>query len=128
MALRDKLRDRAQPLLRPGDQVRWVFLTQTGMSPLTPLGGLLGVFIRDYWVVVVTDTELVVMVASRWSGARPTQVAYAVPRTILDPRGRVWAKIGLAGRTHYLHRRFFPDVRAQDAEMTSTPDEVLPRD
>ena len=38
MALRDKLVERVQPFLEPGEQVQAVFLAQTGPNPF--LGGL----------------------------------------------------------------------------------------
>jgi hypothetical protein len=117
MALREKLVERAQPLLAPGDQIRHVFMTQTGMSPYSPIGGAIGVFLRKYWVVAVTDTQFVVMKAGVWGPAKPKEVAYAVPRTVLDPSGKLWAKIELGTQTHYLPRRFFGDVQAQDSDL-----------
>ncbi|MFI5042690.1 MAG: hypothetical protein ACHQNA_12730 [Acidimicrobiales bacterium] len=117
MPLRDKLTTRAQALLDPGDQVRHVFMTQSGMSPYSPIGGAIGSLLRKYWVVAVTDTQLVVMRASVFGPSKPKSVAFAVPRSVLAPDGKLWAKIVLGSDTHYLNRRFFKDVQAQDAEL-----------
>ncbi len=117
MALRDKLTARAQPLLTGNDQVRHVFMTQTGMSPYSPIGGALGLFFRKYWIVVATDTQLVVMPTGKLTSTKPKSIAYAVPRQIIDPQGKLWAKTTLGNTTHYIHRRFFKDVQAQDAEL-----------
>jgi hypothetical protein len=121
MALREKLTERGQALLQPGDQIRHVFMTQSGMSPYSPIGGLIGALIRKYWVVAVTDNQLVVMKASLWMPSKPKNVAFAVPRTVLAPDGKIWAKISLGNKVHYLNRRFFGDVRAQDGELAGGP-------
>jgi len=117
MPLRDKLTARAQPLLAPNDQIRHVFMTQTGMSPYSPIGGALGLLFRKYWIVAVTDTQMVVMGSGRLTSTKPKSIAYAVPRQIIDPQGKLWAKTTLGNTTHYIHRRFFKDVQAQDAEL-----------
>lgn len=117
MALREKVTERVQPLLQPGDQVRHVFLTQTGMSPYSPLGGLIGTLIRKYWIVVVTDTQFVVCKASLFGTTKPKGVAYGEPRRVLAPEGKLWGKAVLGNDTHYIHRRFFKDIAAQDAEL-----------
>ena len=119
MALREKLTTRAQELLAPGDQVRHVFMTQSGMSPYTPIGGILGALIRKYWVVAVTDSQLVVMKASVFMPSKPRSVAFAEPRKVLAPEGKMWGKVLLGTTTHYVHRRFFKDVQAQDAELAA---------
>ena len=117
MALREKLTERVQPLLTPGDQVRHVFMTQSGMSPYSPLGGLIGAYVRKYWVVAVTDTEFVICKASLFGATKPKSVTGAVPRFVINPEGKLWAKVQLGDTTHYLHRRFFSDAKAQDAEL-----------
>lgn len=117
MALRDKLTTRAQPLLNPGDQIRHIFMLQSGMSPYSPIGGAIGALLRKYWVVAVTDTQLVIMKASVLMPSKPKAVVSAAPRTVIAPDGKIWAKINIAGTQYYLHRRFFGDVRAQDAEL-----------
>jgi hypothetical protein len=121
MALRDRLVERIQPLVGPGQSIRHVFLTQSGMSPYSPLGGLIGALLRKYWIVAVTDGEIVVMRASMWRPAAPKAATLRVPRTVLAPSGKLWAKITLGQDTHYVHRRFFKDVLAQDAELIGTP-------
>ena len=55
MALRDKLRERAQPFLEPGEQIQVVFLGQTGPTPWLAgaFGAIIYMFIAKYRVIVV---------------------------------------------------------------------------
>src|SRR4051812_31714723 len=57
MALRDKLRERVQPYLEPGEQVQQVFLAQAGMNPMVMplLGGLIVLLATHPKIVAVTD-------------------------------------------------------------------------
>ena len=93
MALRDKVRTRALPLLQPGDEIRHVFLAQSGMSPYSPIGGLLGALLGKYWIVVVTEDKFVVMKASMWMPTKPKSVAFAEPRRPLSLDGKLWASM-----------------------------------
>lgn len=122
MALRDKLTERVQGVLKPGDTVRHVFMTQSGMSPYSPLGGAIGALIRKYWVVGVTDTEFVVCVASKMVPSKLKSVAYSLPRVVIEPEGKLWAKTDVLGpETMYINRRFFKDLNEQNAELGQTP-------
>ena len=117
MALRDKLRERAQPFLEPGEEARHVFLAQAGPTPwLFALSALLG-FLMKYRVVVVTDRNVVLLKSSPWTPAKPTEVVARLPRsTRFGPMSGVWAKIQLEGEKYYVHKRFQKDAAAADAE------------
>lgn len=121
MALRDKLTANVQKLLPEGQQLRHVFMTQSGMSPYSPIGGLIGAFIRKYWVVGVTDTEFVLCKAGLFSATKPKAVTSTEPRRVLNVEGKLWGKAELGGTTHYVHRRFFDDVKAQDGDLGGAP-------
>lgn len=59
MALRDKLADRAQPYLEPGEQVRHVFMGQTGPSAwFAALSYLIVLIAGKYFIFVVTDRAI----------------------------------------------------------------------
>ena len=66
MALRDKLVERAQPFLQPGEQIRHVFMGQTGPSPyLVLVSSLIMLIGGKYYIFVVTDQSITVLRASK---------------------------------------------------------------
>lgn len=115
MALRDKLRERVQPHLEPGEQVQAVFLGQTGPSPY--FGFLTNVvfFWSKYRVIAVTDRRIVVLGAGALSPSKPKALVTTLPRTTaLGPLSGLWAKMDLAGEKTYVHKRFHKDVEEAD--------------
>jgi hypothetical protein len=120
VALRDKLVDRVQPFLEPGETVQCVFLAQAGASPYLAnsfglLGSILGVKRR---IVAVTDRAVLVLEAD-FGGTKPQQVLARLPRsTRLGPVKGVWAKAQVNGEKLYVHRRFHKDVVSADGVMS----------
>lgn len=115
MALRDKLRDRVQPQLQPGEQIQEVFLAQTGPSPW--LGALTALiwFAVKRRIVVVTDRALVVFSASWWTGTHPKVMLGRLPRsTTVGPLSGLWAKSVIGGEQVHIHKRFHQDVARAD--------------
>ena len=55
MAIREKLRERVQPFLEPGEQVQAVFPAQTGPNPNFMFLTWLVIFWTKYVVVAATD-------------------------------------------------------------------------
>lgn len=115
MALRDKLRDRVQPRLEPGEQIQEVYLAQTGPTPWL---GLLTAFI---WfavkrrIVVATDRAIVVFSASWWTGTHPKELLGRLPRsTTVGPLSGLWAKSAIGGEKVHIHKRFHQDVARAD--------------
>ncbi len=146
MALRDKLRSRSQPFLEPGEQLRHVWLGQTGVTPymlfaaVVPgilvgtvlrggialaalagavVGGVFALFIQPK-VICVTDRAVVVLQSSRWLPASPRQVVQRLPRSTLFGRMRgMWGQTNATGEKLYVHMRFHKDVAAADAELVA---------
>jgi hypothetical protein len=118
MALRDKLRERVQPLLEPGEQIQEVFLAQEGKSWMLGVGfGLLLLLFAKPRVVAVTDRGIVVFRQSKLT-ATPKQLLARLPRnTHFGPVKRLWAKVTLNGKQIYVHRRFHGDVKRADAQL-----------
>jgi hypothetical protein len=118
MALRDKLAARAQPYLMPGEQVRQVFMGQSGASPaLLFLSGLFA-FLFKYRVFVVTDRAIIVLKSGPWTPAKPKELIGRLPREIwLGTSGAIWHSTQLGPELTYIHRRFFKDLQAADAEL-----------
>jgi hypothetical protein len=122
MALRDKLRERSQPFLEPGEEIRHVFLAQAGPSPWLFALSLLFAFWMKYRIVVVTDRGVLLLSASPWVPTKPKELVARLPRsTTFGELSGVWAKIQLQGEKYYVHKRFHKDVQAADAEAGSAP-------
>ena len=119
--MRDKLRERSQPFLEPGEEIHHVFLAQAGPSPwLFALSALLG-FLMKYRVVAVTDRSVVLLSASPWVPSKPKELVARLPKsTKIGPVSGVWAKVQLQGEKYYIHKRFHKDVEAADAEASAS--------
>ena len=122
MAIRDKIKQNAQPYLEPGETIQAAFPATSGMNPwLLGLTYLL-FFLMKYVVIVVTDRRILVLKASAMSTTKPKEVLGTFPReTKLGPVSGVYAKINLGGTRYYVHRRFHDDVRAADAAAGPAP-------
>jgi hypothetical protein len=118
MALRDKLRERVQPLLEPGEQVQAVIPCQTGPSPwFAALSYLYVFFGAKFWLLVATDRNLVAMKASVWVPFKPKSVEQRLPRsTRIGPVSGLWGKSDVLGKTH-IHKRFHRDVEIADSML-----------
>lgn len=124
MALRDKLRNRVEPTLEPGEQIQEVFLAQTGPSPWFGLLTYLIFFAVKRRIVVATDRAIVVYSASFWTGTHPKGVLNRLPRnTTIGPLSGLWAKAIIGGEKVHIHKRFHSDVERSDvgAGATSAP-------
>lgn len=121
MALRDKLRERAQPHLQPGEQIQQVFLAQTGPSPYFVLLTYLTLFWNKYFIVVVTDQSITILRASFFKSTfpkGPTPVEARLPRqTRMGPVSGLWAKTSTLGPKVWINKRFHSDVEAADAAL-----------
>lgn len=120
MALRDKLRERVQPHLEPGEQVHAVFMAQTGPSPyFSFLSALIVLFGAKYYVVAATDRNYVVCRASAWVPSKIKAFEQRLPRNVqVGPLSGLWGSSTLLGRTTHVHKRFHKDVEAADAYVT----------
>lgn len=151
MALRDKLVERAQPYLEPGEQVRHVFMGQTGPSPyitlalvlvlvfssnvLSGLGlaavglgvlalvGLVAIVASgDAHVFAVTDRAIVVLSAPMWRPSKVTGIEARLPRsTRIGPVSGLWGSTDALGKKLWIHKRFHADVLAADTELAGLP-------
>jgi hypothetical protein len=119
-ALRDKLAERVQPHLEPGEQLRQVFQAQTGPSPYWVVLTYLTMFWNRYVVVAVTDRSIVTFRASALKPAAlksPPQAERHDRRRTFGPVKGIWGKFELDGRRYWVHKRFHKDVAAADAEV-----------
>lgn len=110
MALRDRLRERTQPFLEPGEQIQQIFLAQTA-SQYQVLIPILFLLKNRYRVVAVTDRAVVVLEAARMQNSKPTGVLTRLPRaTPLGTPSGMWAVLDLGGEKLRVHKRFHKDI------------------
>jgi len=121
MALRDKLRDRVQPLLEPGEQIQEVFLAQAGPSPWLAILTYLIFFAMKRFIIVATDRNIVVIKSSVWTGTSAKEVLGRLPRsTRIGPLSGIWAKTQIGPDKMYVHKRFHGDVARADAAAAAS--------
>lgn len=122
MAIRDKIKQNAQPYLEPGETIQAAFPATSGISPYLLAITYLLFFLVKNVVIVVTDRRILVLKASAMSATKPKEVLGTFPReTKLGPVSGIYAKINLGGTQYYVHRRFHDDVKAADAAAASAP-------
>jgi hypothetical protein len=121
MALRDKLAARTQPYLEPGEQVRHVFMGQTGPSPwFAALSWLIILIAGEYYVFAVTDRAILVMKAGKFIPSKPKSLEARLPRqTQLGPVSGLWGETHALGKRVWVHKRFHKDILAADAELAA---------
>jgi hypothetical protein len=119
VALREKLAERTQPYLEPGEQVKHVFLGQTGPSPWFGfLSQLIILFAGKYYIFAVTDRAILVMSAGKFVPTKPKSIEARLPRqTQLGPVSGLWGQTNALGKRVWVHKRFHKDVEAADAEL-----------
>jgi len=121
MAIREKLRERVQPFLEPGEQVQAVFPAQTGPNPNFMFLTWLVIFWTKYVVVAATDKRIAVFRTSRLAPSKPREVAGSYPREskLGSASGALWGSFELGGTKYWVHRRFRKDVDAADGALSS---------
>ena len=116
MALRDKLAERVQPLLEPGEQVQEVALSQTGPSPYLAIITYLIFFAVKRRIIVATDRAIVVVRAGALTGTSAKEVLVRLPRaTRIGPLSGLWAKAEVNGEKQWIHKRFHGDIARADS-------------
>ena len=121
MALRDKLQERMQPFLEPGEQVQQVFQAQTGPSPWWMFLTNVIIFATKWHVVAVTDRAIVVARSPWWVATKPKELVARLPRsTQLGPMKGLWGgplHLTPDGKKSWVHKRFHKDVEAADMAL-----------
>ena len=120
MALQDKLKERVQPLLEPGEEVQEAFPARSGPNPNWVLLTWLTNFFSTYWIVAATNRGTVVFATpSLFKSTTPSEIAARFPAgTALGPTsGALFARLNVSvgDKPLWVHRRFFKDVDRADA-------------
>lgn len=121
MALRDKMRESAQPFLGPGEQIQQVIGAQTASQYVAALAGVLFFLgLNRYRIIAVTQHRILVLDTGVMSMKNAKSVVSEVPRaTQLGPGTGVWHVIPINGEKLRVHRRFFKDLQAADGALTA---------
>lgn len=117
LAVREKIKSKATPMLDAGEQIQEVFpATTMGLLMTALLDRVLFFMPSTHRVVVVTDRRIVVFRSGKFSQGNPKNVLRSVPRatTIGPPKG-VTYKTKVLGEKMFIHRRFHKDVERADA-------------
>ena len=118
MALRDKLREKIEPQLEPGETLQQVFVAQTGPNPYWLFATYLCFFWIKYWVFAVTDRRILVFHAS--SAFHIKDLSGTLPReTKFGPLSGLWARVEVDGTRYWVNKRFQKDVEAADAALVA---------
>lgn len=120
MALRDKLHERSQPYLQPGEQIEKIFQAQSGPSPYFILLTYLTFFWTRYYIVAVTDQSIVLLRTGMFFTTKPKPGSDTVTRlpreTQIGPLEGLWASTrNLGSAKLWIHKRFHADVNVADA-------------
>ncbi|TQS43014.1 hypothetical protein [Cryptosporangium phraense] len=119
MALRDKMRESAQPFLSPGETITQVIGAQTASQYVAAFAGVF-VFLglNRYRILAVTSHRILVLDAGPASMKKARSVVTELPRaTRLGPGTGVWHVLPVANEKLRIHRRFFKDIEAADAVL-----------
>jgi len=115
MAIRDKLRENAQHLLQPGEQIQAVIPAQTTSQWFALISYWIILLTNAYRVIVVTDRRILVCKSGRFRITPVNDVVHELPRsTKIGPPSGLWYKTALGERL-YINKRFHKDVEAADA-------------
>lgn len=111
----------AAPYLQQGETIQTVFGAQTASQWLAALTGVF-VFLglNRYRIVVVTPQRILILDAGKTSMAKAKGVVTELPRaTKLGPGTGLWHGIPAGGESLRVHRRFFKDIEAADAQAAA---------
>lgn len=123
-AIRDRLKDRAQRFLEPGEQVQVAFAAQTHSQWIILAGLLPFLLLNKYRAIVVTDRRILVIDSGRWAATACKTVIRSLPRaTLIGPAAGLWYKFSSLGETLRVHMRFHRDIGIAD-QATSAPNPV----
>ena len=116
VAIRDKIKEKAQPLLEPGEQIQAVIPAQTKNGWLGALGIIWLIFTNRYRPIVVTDRRIAITDSGKWAMAKPTTILASLPRnTQIGPPSGIWWKCTTLGEPLFIHKRFHKDVDLADS-------------
>lgn len=119
MAIRDKMRANAAPLLQPGETIQAVFGGQTTSQYFALISYWIIILSNAYRVIVVTDRRILVCKTGRLRMTPVKEVLRELPRNVrIGPPSGLWWRSESLGERLYIHKRFHKDVNAADTAVT----------
>lgn len=116
VAIREKITERAQPVLESGEQIQAVIPAQTKSGWLGALGLIYLFFANRFRPIIVTDRRIAITDSGRFSMGKPTTIVTSLPRTTqIGPPNGLWWKCTSLGQPLYIHKRFHKDVEKADS-------------
>jgi hypothetical protein len=117
VALREKLRENAQPHLRAGEVIEAVIPAQTTSAYMALISYWIIIFANAYRVIVVTDQRILVCKSGRFRITPVGEVLHEAPRsTRIGPAGGLWHKTEVLGEKLHIAKRFHKDIEEADAK------------
>jgi hypothetical protein len=116
MAIRDKIRANAAPVLQPGEVIQAVIPAQTTSQYLAIISYWIIILSNAYRVIVVTDRRILVCRSGRFRVTRVKEVLRELPRqTMIGPAHGLWYRVDSLGERLYINKRFHKDISTADS-------------
>ena len=84
VAIRDRIKEAAQPLLEPGEMIQAVIPAQTKNGWLGALGIIWLIFTNRYRPIVVTDHRIAITDSGKYAMAKRKSIVASLPRSHPD--------------------------------------------
>lgn len=121
MAIRDKIRANAAPVLQPGEEIQVVIPAQTVSQYFALISIWIIVASNALRVIVVTDRRILLCRSGRIRQSPVGEVLAELPRqTLIGPAHGLWYRTDALGQRLYINRRFHKHVAAADDGATAT--------
>jgi hypothetical protein len=115
MAIREKIRTNAVPMLAPGETIQSVIPAQTTSQYFVLISMWIIILTNAYRVIVVTDRRILVAHSGRFRRTPVKRVVRELPReTRIGPPSGLWYRCDGLGERLYISKQFHKDVRAAD--------------
>jgi hypothetical protein len=119
MAIRDKIRANAAPLLQPDEVIQAVIPAQTTSQYLAIISYWIIILSNAYRVIVVTDRRILVCRSGRFRMTPVKEILREISRqTLIGPAHGLWYRVDSLGERLYINKRFHKDIRAADGVTT----------
>ena len=79
VAIRDRIKEAAQPLLEPGEMIQAVIPAQTKNGWLGALGIIWLIFTNRYRPIIVTDRRIAITDSGKYAMAKPKSIVASLP-------------------------------------------------
>jgi hypothetical protein len=120
VAIQDKIKANASPLLQQGEEIQAVIPAQTISAYYALISIWILFLLNGHRVIVATNRRILVCSSGRLSITQVNEVLAELPRqTVIGPAHGLWYKTESLGQRLYINRRFHKDVAAADDAVTA---------